>query len=131
MKFIIEMDVHETNKSIETGALLNLINSIEDSAAVEITQKPEATTAQPVSTQKPEATTITQGYAPTANSVPVVQSLWTHDRLAVAAMQLKDQGRIAELQTLLSQFGVASLVQIPKEQLSNFANALQNLGVKI
>ena len=52
-------------------------------------------------------------------------------QLAVAAMQLKDQGRIADLQGLLVQFGVASMVELKDDQLDAFAQALRGLGVTL
>lgn len=56
---------------------------------------------------------------------------YTVQQLAVAAMQLKDQGRIADLQGLLVQFGVASMVELKDDQLDAFAQALRGLGVTL
>ena len=74
---------------------------------------------------------------PVAEPVPQVapaptQTIkYTVQQLAVAAMQLKDQGRIADLQGLLVQFGVASMVELKDDQLDVFAQALRGLGVTL
>lgn len=56
---------------------------------------------------------------------------YTVQQLAVAAMQLKDQGRIADLQGLLVQFGATSMVELKDDQLDSFAQALRGLGVTL
>lgn len=78
---------------------------------------------------------------PVAEPVPTVPATvapaptqtikYTVQQLAVAAMQLKDQGRIADLQGLLVQFGVASMVELKDNQLDAFAQALRGLGVTL
>lgn len=85
----------------------------------------------PVAPTTPQAApTMPQPVTPTATA-PTTSATFTVEQLATAAMQLKDQGRIGELQNLLAQFGVASLVQLSPEQLPVFAQALQALGVKL
>ena len=68
---------------------------------------------------------------PVAEPVPTQTIKYTVQQLAVAAMQLKDQGRIADLQGLLVQFGVASMVELKDDQLDAFAQALRGLGVTL
>lgn len=69
---------------------------------------------------------------PTPVPVAPTQTIkYTVQQLAVAAMQLKDQGRIADLQGLLVQFGVASMVELKDDQLDVFAQALRGLGVTL
>jgi hypothetical protein len=53
------------------------------------------------------------------------------DQLAVAATQLMDAGRQPELVSLLSSFGVPSLMALPKEQYGAFATKLREMGAKI
>lgn len=70
--------------------------------------------------------------APTPVPVAPTQTIkYTVQQLAVAAMQLKDQGRIGDLQGLLVQFGVASMVELKDDQLDAFAQALRGLGVTL
>lgn len=68
---------------------------------------------------------------PTVAPAPTQTIKYTVQQLAVAAMQLKDQGRIADLQGLLVQFGVASMVELKDDQLDAFAQALRGLGVTL
>lgn len=68
---------------------------------------------------------------PTPAPAPTQTIKYTVQQLAVAAMQLKDQGRIADLQGLLVQFGVASMVELKDDQLDAFAQALRGLGVTL
>ena len=56
---------------------------------------------------------------------------YTEDDLAKAAIPLMDAGGQRVLVDLLSQFGVTTLPQLPKEQYGAFATALRGLGAKI
>lgn len=65
-------------------------------------------------------------------SVPLTTQTYTMDQLAVAATQLMDSGRQAELLNLLNNtYGAPSLMALPKEQYGNFATALRQMGAKI
>ena len=79
-----------------------------------------------ITVSAPQAETV-----PVAEPVPTQTIKYTVQQLAVAAMQLKDQGRIADLQGLLVQFGVASMVELKDDQLDAFAQALRGLGVTL
>ena len=48
----------------------------------------------------------------------------------VAAMQLKDAGRIGEIQELIAKYGVATIMQLKPEQYDAFAQDLIAKGVK-
>lgn len=56
---------------------------------------------------------------------------YTTEQLAVAATQLVDAGRRAELVELLKAFGVPALTKLPKEQYGAFATALRGMGAKL
>ena len=86
------------------------------------TPVPQVPTPVPVAEPVPQ---VAPAPAPTQTIKYTVQ------QLAVAAMQLKDQGRIADLQGLLVQFGVASMVELKDDQLDAFAQALRGLGVTL
>lgn len=74
---------------------------------------------------------VTPGSAPGAPVVPTTTKEYTVDDLARAAIPLMDAGGQQVLVNLLSQFGVATLPQLPKEQYGAFATALRGLGAKI
>ena len=73
----------------------------------------------------------------TAPSTPVTQTIPTQiptyniDQIAVAAMQLKDSGRLEEFRQLLARFGVTTLTQLQPNQLPELVVELQKMGVKL
>jgi hypothetical protein len=64
-------------------------------------------------------------------SVPTSAPTYSMDQLAVAATQLMDAGRQAELINLLQSFNAQSLMALPKEQYGNFATKLREMGARI
>ncbi len=83
----------------------------------------------------PTPPAVVQAPIPAAPQAPTVAPTaavsYSISQLSVAAMQLKDQGRIADLQGLLAQFGVQAMTQLRPDQLPDFAMALIGMGVKI
>lgn len=67
--------------------------------------------------------------APAAPTAP--PCTYTIEQIQTACAPLMDAGKQTELIGLLSQFGVQSLPQLPKEQYGAFAAALRGLGAKI
>jgi hypothetical protein len=63
--------------------------------------------------------------------VPTSAATYTMDQLAVAATQLVDAGRRAELLQLLATFGAPALMQLPQEQYGAFATRLREMGARI
>ena len=146
MKFIIELSAEETQKAAETGVLLDLITKAADRIKAEPKQTPAPAVA-PVSAPAPAPVSAPTTPTPVVAPAPVVPApapvtqpspmaptapvTYTVEQLAAAAMQLKDQNRLPDLQALLAQFGVMALTQLKPEQLNPFAAALQGLGVKL
>ena len=69
--------------------------------------------------------------APTAPVAPTQLPTYTIEQIAVAAVQLKDAGRLGEFQQLLAKFGVAALTQLAPERLPELAAELQKMGVRL
>lgn len=98
---------------------------------------PVAAATQPAMTAAPPVPQATQPSipqpAPQSTPQPVQTSTvsYTSDDLARAAMTLMDKGMQAQLQQLLSQFGVQSLPELPPEQFGAFATALRGMGAQI
>lgn len=98
-----------------------------------------AAPASAVPTAPPAAQTTTAAQAPPTvpepqpapAAVPTAAPSYTLDQLAVAATQLMDAGRRAELVQLLQSFGVQALTALPKEQYGAFATKLRELGAKL
>jgi hypothetical protein len=72
-----------------------------------------------------------QAPAVQTSTVPTSAPAYTMEQLAVAATQLVDAGRRAELVNLLNTFGVQALTVLPKGQYGAFATQLRALGAKI
>lgn len=69
--------------------------------------------------------------APVA-AVPVAPAKeYSLDELLTATAPLMDAGKIADLQTLMQKYGVASMMEIPKEKYGELATDLRALGAKL
>lgn len=77
------------------------------------------------------APTPTPAPTPAPAAVPTAPVAYTIEQLSVAAMQLKDLGKLENIRTLNAQFGVVALTQLKPEQFNDYAAALQSMGVKI
>lgn len=98
---------------------------------------------QPVAAQQPQPAMQQQSVAqqappvvsqpPVAGMVPTtaVAQEYTQDQLAVACSGLVNQGKQMKLLQLLQGFGVAALVDLPKERYGEFATALRAEGAVI
>lgn len=80
-----------------------------------------------VSVQPP----VQNAQAQPAAAVPVTAAQYTLDDLARAGMTLMDAGRQADLQGLLSRFGVEALPMLEPGQYGAFATALREMGAQI
>lgn len=81
----------------------------------------------PVQTPQVVAPTALTQQAPVQTQIPT----YTQQDLALAATQLMDSGKQADVLNLIASFGVQALTQLPQEQFGNFATALRTLGAKI
>lgn len=66
-----------------------------------------------------------------APTVPVSAPSYTLEQLSLAARQLADSGRMADVQSLVAQFGVQTMTQIPTDRYGDFATSLRGLGARI
>lgn len=98
---------------------------------------------QPVAAQQPQPAmqqqSVAQQAPPVASQPPIagmvpttaVAQEYTQDQLAVACSGLVNQGKQMKLLQLLQGFGVAALVDLPKERYGEFATALRAEGAVI
>lgn len=127
-------------------------------ALAQTTQQPASSMAQPYQSQPPLGTVPVQqpvaalqtqpamqqqsvaqqappvvSQPPIAGMVPTtaVAQEYTQDQLAVACSGLVNQGKQMKLLQLLQGFGVAALVDLPKERYGEFATALRAEGAVI
>ena len=102
---------------------------------IPVAPSPAPSLASPVQDWAPAGTPPVQGpaqaAAPSGQPKPVPTASAALDDLARAAGTLMDTGRQAELVSLLQQFGVASLPELPQAQYGAFATALRGLGAQI
>lgn len=94
-------------------------------------QTPTALPVQPQTPQAPPVQPTPQAptTAPPAQA-PTTAPSYDIQKLAVAAMQLKDAGRIGEIQELIAKYGVTTIMQLKPEQYDAFAQDLISKGVK-
>lgn len=100
-----------------------------------IATQPIYPTSMPGTAVNPQPPTgpIQQQIQPASQTVvPTSQApTYTMDQLAVAATQLVDAGKRDALLTILANFGVQALTELPKARYGEFATALRQQGVKI
>ena len=139
---------------MEHGANINSIQQPQELVQATTPQAPiqQPTTPNPVPVKMPDnlAPAVSQfiGQQPTVPTVQSPQSVaptvptqqapvqtqiptYTQQDLALAATQLMDSGKQADVLNLIASFGVQALTQLPQEQFGNFATALRTLGAKI
>ncbi len=95
---------------------------------------PAAMTAPVAQTVAPAAPVSPPAPMPAAPSAPVAPTSapqYTFDMLFSATAQLMVQGKGAQLQQLLTKYGVQRLPDLPREQYGAFATDLRALGVRI
>lgn len=69
---------------------------------------------------------------PPVAAVPVAPAKeYSLDELLTATAPLMDAGKIADLQALMQKYGVASMMEIPKEKYGELATDLRALGAKL
>lgn len=85
-----------------------------------------AVTASPAPAPAPKAPEPPVAAVPTA---PAKE--YSLDELLTATAPLMDAGKISELQALMQKYGVASMMEIPKERYGELATDLRALGARI
>lgn len=108
------------------------IQQTQPAQQVPIQSSRAATATQPVQTVVPTIQTqrpVQSVQQP--QNVPTSAPKYTLDQLQLAATQLMDAGRMADLQQLLASFGIQYLTALPEEQYGAFATKLRELGAKI
>lgn len=99
-----------------------------------IAQQNIATSQPPVSMQMPVSQTVVPVTStPVTSHVPTtaVTQEYTQDQLAVACAGLVNQGKQGKLMQILQSFGVAALVDVPKERYGELAIILRAEGAVI
>lgn len=116
------------------------VSAVEKTAPAPTTETPA--TVQAPSTPAPETPVAPAQPAPStpdpATPEPPVATVptapakeYSLDELLTATAPLMDAGKIADLQALMQKYGVASMMEIPKEKYGELATDLRALGAKL
>ena len=132
MKVILEMNEQEALQAIEAGLLAPLLSRLSrktmDAAADDCASAPVVEKAELPTTEQKVPVAAAVSVAPT---VPVTEHAYTLDEISRAAATFMDRGDVSALRALLQQFGVQSLVELPKEQYGSFVLAMRQQGVEV
>lgn len=125
-ELIIKANTKEELIALLEGAAVTDV-AAKEKAAVESITPPMAPSQQaaPISQVTPQAPTVSQVTAPTKPSYTV------DDLVRAAAPLMDDPEGVRMLQELLASFGAASLVELDKNTLVEFADGLRSLGVEV
>lgn len=117
----------------ETAVQSNAVaNKVAEKVVTPVQAVPTSQVAQVAPTATPvQAVPTVAPVQPPVTAVPTTEHTYTLDELANAAMTLMDKGMQAQLQELLSGYGVEALPALPKDQYGNFATALRGMGANI
>ena len=122
------MEINMTEIKELTEAIRGLTAAITGTPAVSAPAVPVAAPAplQPVPATQPAV------QVPTQPAVPVAAApAYTLEQLSLAARQLADAGRMADVQQLVAQFGAQTMAQLPVDRYGEFATALRGMGARI
>lgn len=130
--------------SAAVNSAANVVPAHEPSPQVTPAEAPEAPATAPETPSTPAPATPVAP-APVAPSTPdpaapeppvatvptAPAKEYSLDELLTATAPLMDAGKIADLQALMQKYGVASMMEIPKEKYGELATDLRALGAKL
>jgi hypothetical protein len=109
----------------EAAAAMQAIVALRQSPFPTPAPRANSAPAPTAATPPPETDTAPPG-------VPVTAApAYTREQIMTAGAALIDTGKMDELMTLLSAFGVQAVTQLKQEQLGAFATELRKLGAQI
>lgn len=86
----------------------------------------------PATAPTPEPAPAPKAPEPPVAAVPTAPAKdYSLDELLTATAPLMDAGKISELQALMQKYGVASMMEIPKERYGELATDLRALGARL
>lgn len=96
------------------------------------TPEPAPAPKAPEPAPTPEPAPAPKAPEPPVTAVPTAPAKeYSLDELLTATAPLMDAGKISELQALMQKYGVASMMEIPKERYGELATDLRALGARI
>ena len=126
------MDAAPTVSPAPQAAPSSSVSAVEKTTQAPTTETPA--TVQAPSTPAPETPSTPDPATPeppvaTVPTAPAKE--YSLDELLTATAPLMDAGKIADLQALMQKYGVASMMEIPKEKYGELATDLRALGAKL
>ena len=122
----------------ETPALINCLAAFSEALASVKGLSGENTATTSV---QPIANVTTVAAQPAAPAMPVAQPAapvpvaparqYTLPEIQAACAPLMDQGKLAELQQIMTYFGVMSIMDIPEARYGELATKLRELGARL
>lgn len=138
---MIEVKVHITGLEELSTALITLASALaigKGSKNPDLNRPvPDQAPQQAPPTAKPAVTVTTPVNAPPSApqtppaAVPTSTRTYTVDELSVAGAQLMQTVGMPKLTELINSFGVASLMELPKERYNEFAARLREMGAQL
>lgn len=126
------MDAAPTVSHAPQAVPSSSVSAVEKTTPAPTTETPA--TVQAPSTPAPEtpSTPAPGAPEPPVATVPTAPAKeYSLDELLTATAPLMDAGKIADLQALMQKYGVASMMEIPKEKYGDLATDLRALGAKL
>lgn len=125
----------DTNQGVPTTTVAvqpNSVSTTVPNASVQVTPTQVAITAPTVNVAT-DAQVQTAAPLQTPVTAPVSQGVkkYTLPEIQAALAPLLDAGKTAELQQLMTQFGVQYLGQVPEDRYPELVNAIRGLGARI
>lgn len=134
-EFVSNLTPQDTNQGVPTTTVAlqpNSVSTTVPNAAVQVTPTQVAITAPTVNVAT-DAQVQTAAPLQTPVTAPVSQEVkkYTLPEIQAALAPLLDAGKTAELQQLMTQFGVQYLGQVPEDRYPELVNAIRGLGARI
>ena len=126
MKTILELNLPETQSALKSGALEAFVNAVNWEAptdAVIASQTDSAAPPAPSQTPAPAPAP-----APEQTAAPTEEIAYTFDQIQKAAVMVARAGKRTELEQVLHDLGVQSLLELQPAQFNLFAAKIRDLG---
>lgn len=137
-EIIIKVEAPEVVKAINNLANALSGNLVKDNSTSVNSVPPvqTTTTAPPPVVQAPTVPVaqtmppVVQAPSPVPTTVQAPTSVpsYSIEQFQTAIAPLLDAGKVSQVQQLVQSFGVATLMEIPKERYGEFANSLRSIG---
>ncbi|MDY4197164.1 hypothetical protein ACQRBK_07140 [Peptoniphilaceae bacterium SGI.137] len=122
MKTILELNLPETQSALKSGALEAFVNAVNWEAPA------DAVTTSQTDSAAPPAPSQTPAPAPEQTAAPTEEIAYTFDQIQKAAVMVARAGKRTELEQVLHDLGVQSLLELQPAQFNLFAAKIRDLG---